>query len=100
MPRPVTGFSRFCSLLFALLCLLAVHSARAQDQKVWEARAIVGYRQAGASSAKFSQNFFFGFFIMRNLSYGDIWDKSHLNLWCDLGVASCPQQVTARVAAF
>ncbi len=100
MPSPVTRFSRFCSLLFALLCLLAVHSARAQDQKVWEARAIVGYHQAGASSAKFSQNFFFDFFIMRNLSDGDIWDEGHLNLWGDLRVASFPQQVTAGVGTF
>lgn len=100
MLRPAPQFSRFSFVSLAFLLLLAVDVARAQDQKVWEARAIVGYHQAGASSAKFSQNFFFDFFIMRALSNGDLWNKNHLNLWGNLRIASFPQQVTTGVGTF
>src|SRR5712692_4043629 len=72
-----------------------------QDKRDWEARAIVGYHQAGASSTNFTQNFFFDFFIMRALSSHHLWgdppgDLSHgrWNLWGDVQIASFPQQVT------
>jgi hypothetical protein len=70
------------------------------DNKEWEARAIVGYHQAGASSAKFSQNFFFDFFIMRALSNDHLWKEHKLNLWGDLRIASFPQQITTGVGTF
>jgi hypothetical protein len=65
--------------------------------KVWEARSIVGYHQAGASSANFTQNFFFDFFIMRALSPKHLWE-ARTNLWGDIRVASFPQQVTTGAA--
>lgn len=70
------------------------------DNKEWEARAIVGYHQAGASSAKFSQNFFFDFFIMRSLSNDHLWEKHNWNLWGDVRIASSPQQITTGVGTF
>jgi hypothetical protein len=69
------------------------------DNKEWEARAIVGYHQAGASSAKFTQNFFFDFFIMRALSKEHLW-VARWNLWGDVRIASFPQQVTSGVGTF
>jgi hypothetical protein len=70
------------------------------ENKEWEARAIVGYHQAGASSAKFSQNFFFDFFIMRSLSDDHLWQKHNWNLWGDARIASSPQQITTGVGTF
>jgi len=67
------------------------------ENKVWEARSIVGYHQAGASSANFTQNFFFDFFIMRALSSKHLWE-ARTNLWGDVRVASFPQQVTTGAA--
>lgn len=69
--------------------------------KDWEARAIVGYHQAGASSANFAQNFFFDFFVMRALSNYALYDaNTHWNLWGDVRIASAPQQVTTGVGNF
>jgi len=66
----------------------------------WEARAIAGYHQAGASSANYTQNFFFDFFIMRGLgSSARVYDSSW-NLWGNVRVASAPQQVNTSVAEF
>jgi len=48
MPGPATRFSRFCFVSLAFLLLVAVDVARAQDEKKREARAVVGYHQAGA----------------------------------------------------
>jgi len=70
------------------------------DTKEWEARAIVGYHQAGASSAKFTQNFFFDFFIVRDLSKQHLWEEHAWNLWGDVRVASSPQQVSTGVGSF
>lgn len=89
---------------FVLISLLAfaiepVHAQPPDDNKEWEARAIVGYHQAGASSAKFTQNFFFDFFIMRALSDDSLWD-ARWNLWGDVRIASAPQQTTAPVGTF
>ena len=77
--------------------------------KEWEARAIAGYHQAGASSAKFTQNFFFDFFISRALSSTSLWgacDDSdnctggRWSLWGDVRIASTPQQFTSGVGTF
>lgn len=76
--------------------------ASASDpSKDWEARAIVGYHQAGASSANFTQNFFFDFFISRALSDYPLWDEhSRWSLWGDVRIASAPQQITTSVGNF
>lgn len=68
-------------------------TAITDNNKVWEARSIVGYHQAGASSANFVQNFFFDFFIMRALASKRLWEAKS-NLWGDVRIASFPQQVT------
>jgi len=67
--------------------------------KDWEVRSIVDYHQAGASSAKFSQNFFFDFFAMRALSSKHLWDGKWSS-WGDVRIASFPQQVTTGVGKF
>jgi hypothetical protein len=75
--------------------------AATDDDKQWEARAIVGFHQAGASSAKFTQDFFFDFFIMRALSDQHLWeDGARWNLWGDARIASAPQQVSTGVGTF
>ena len=71
-----------------------------KKDKEWEARAIAGYHQAGASSAKFTQNFFFDFFVMRALSKDPLWQKGVLNLWGDVRIASFPQQISTPVGTF
>jgi len=102
----------------ATITLLAIASGKTASASVtiltpcesandWEARAIVGYHQAGASSAKFTQNFFFDFFIMRALSSTHLWGKpggkwyqNRFNVWGDVRVASTPQQITTGVGQF
>lgn len=59
-----------------------------------EARAVIGFEQAGASAAKPEQKLFFDFFIDRQL--GMKW----LSLWGDVQVASYPQQITTPLAQF
>jgi len=71
-----------------------------ESSKDWEARAIAGYHQAGASSAKFAQNFFFDFFVMRALSEHHLWEKEVWNLWGDVRIASFPQQIATPVGTF
>ncbi len=56
-----------------------------------EARAVLGFQQAGASAAKSKQDFFFDFFIDRKLA------SFRWSLWGDVRVASAPQQVSAPV---
>ncbi|HKW96101.1 MAG TPA: hypothetical protein VJN43_00135 [Bryobacteraceae bacterium] len=66
----------------------------------WEARAVMGYHQAGASSTDFTQNVFFDFFVTRALSgHADRWD-SRWNLWGCVRVASAPRQVSTSIAEF
>jgi len=60
----------------------------------WESRAIVGYHQAGASSADFAQNFFFDFFTMRGLGSDEHVYDNRYNLWGNVRIASAPQQAT------
>jgi len=106
--------NHFLVLLIFLLASLGLPGrSRAQDSpqdspvpakdsdKHWEARAIAGFHQAGASSAKYTQNFFFDFFIMRALSDDQLWEEgTHWNLWGDARIASAPQQVTTGVGTF
>jgi len=74
------------------------------SNKEWEARAIVGYHQAGASSAKSTQNFFMDFYVARALSSAPLWgdDKGagRWSLWGGVRIASTPQQVTSGVGVF
>jgi hypothetical protein len=66
----------------------------------WEARAVVGYHQAGASGADFTQNFFLDFFIMRGLGNQSKVYDSRVNLWGNARIASVPQQLTIPVSQF
>lgn len=112
MARRIPQPSASVCFVLILISVFASTVARAQDaassQKVqatddnkeWEARAIVGYHQAGASSAKFTQNFFFDFFIMRALSAKHLWENRTWNLWGDVRIASAPQQITTGVGTF
>jgi hypothetical protein len=59
-----------------------------------EARAVVGFEQAGASAAKAEQHFFFDFFIDRKLK------SDWVSLWGNLRIASFPQQIASPVAQF
>ena len=65
----------------------------------WESRAIVGWHQAGASSADSRQNLFFDFFVARPLGGGAVYD-SRFGLWGQVRVASAPQQKTIPVSQF
>jgi len=66
----------------------------------WEARAVLGFHQAGASSAESTQNYFFDFYIMRGLgNHAKVYD-SRVNVWGNVRIASSPQQVDSSVANF
>ena len=66
----------------------------------WESRAIVGWHQAGASSAESSQNLFFDFFIARPLGKaGKVYENKY-NFWGQVRVASSPQQQTIPLSQF
>jgi hypothetical protein len=59
-----------------------------------EARAVIGFEQAGASAASAEQHFFFDFFIDRKMK------QDFLSLWGNVRVASYPQQIDTPVAQF
>jgi hypothetical protein len=71
---------------------------------------VIGFEQAGASSAQSSQKFFFNFFISRALPLRNHGYASHddagrifgpkLRWWGDVRIASYPQQVTSGVGVF
>jgi hypothetical protein len=63
----------------------------------WESRAIMGYHQAGASSADFTQNFFLDFAVARGLGNGEHLYDNRFNLWGDIRIASSPQQNNTSV---
>lgn len=65
-------------------------------------RAIVGFEQAGASSAEAQQKFFFNFFLSQPLTRGDRRDPlgSRWRAWGDVRVTSVPQQIDASVKDF
>jgi hypothetical protein len=66
----------------------------------WEAWAIIGWHQAGASSADSAQNLFFDFFVTRPLGKGEAVHDNNLNLWGQVRVASSPQQRTIPLSQF
>lgn len=76
--------------------LLKVHARGAHN---WEARAIAGYHQAGASSADHEQNFFFDFFVARPFGAGAVYNSS-FNLWGQVRIASSPQQKDIPLSDF
>jgi hypothetical protein len=66
----------------------------------WESRAIMGFHQAGASSAASTQNAFFDFFIQRGLgNHRNVYDAK-VNLWGNVRVASSPRQISVPIAQF
>jgi hypothetical protein len=65
----------------------------------WEARAIIGWHQAGASSAESSQHLFFDFFVARPFGRGPVYNSS-MNLWGQVRVASSPQQKNIPISQF
>ena len=72
----------------------------ADKEGEWEARAVLGFHQAGASSAESDQNYFFDFYIMRGLgNHAKVYD-SRVNVWGNVRIASAPQQVDSSVANF
>lgn len=75
------------------------NTAPATTKSCWDARAIVGWHQAGASSADFKQNLFFDFFVARPFGPGRVYDNK-LNLWGQVRVASSPQQKSIPVSQF
>lgn len=71
-----------------------------EKEREWEARAIFGFHQAGASSAESKQNYFFDFFIMRGLGNSDKVYENRVNLWGNVRIASAPQQIDSSVSSF
>ncbi len=63
----------------------------------WEARAIVGYHQAGASSSESSRHAFLDFYIVRGLGRGGAVYEAPFNVWGNVRVASSPRQISAPV---
>jgi hypothetical protein len=83
------------AILFLLIC---VSPLRAADD--WESRAIIGWHQAGASSADSTQNLFFDFYVARPLGTSSaVYDNKYL-LWGQVRVASSPQQRTIPLSQF
>src|SRR5262249_54070687 len=91
----------FTSLLFVFsTSLLCAQNATAQTKPDWESRAIVGWHQAGASSADSTQNLFFDFFVARPLgTEGTVYDNKY-SFWGQVRVASSPQQRTIPLSQF
>jgi len=66
-------------------------------------RAIIGYSQAGASSAKSDQNYFFDLFVSQSVpfaqkispDFGERW-----RIWGDVRIGSVPQQISAGIGTF
>jgi len=83
--------------LYGLIFLLVVAPLWAEEQTEnsssidWESHAIIGWHQAGASSAESEQNLFFDFFVARPFSDRAVYE-SRFNLWGQVRVASAPQQ--------
>jgi hypothetical protein len=69
------------------------------DRNGEEARAILGYQQAGASAAQHDQNWFFDFYISRPIGGSDD-SPSPWRWWGNVRVASYPQQGDVPVATF
>jgi hypothetical protein len=90
--------------LFLLFCSASLVWAQddEDDEQVleWESRAIVGWHQAGASSAESAQNLFIDFFVARPLgTEGNVYDNK-VSLWGQVRVASSPQQRSIPLSQF
>lgn len=91
--------------LYGLIFLLVVAPLWAEEQTDnsgsadWESRVIVGWHQAGASSAESEQNLFFDFFVARPFSSRAVYESS-FNLWGQVRVASSPQQRSIPLSQF
>jgi hypothetical protein len=72
---------------------LLISTARAQVPDT-EARAVIGFEQAGGSATKAEQHYFFDFFIDRRLK------SQKWSLWGEIRVASFPKQIDTPVAQF
>jgi hypothetical protein len=86
---------RYLSAILLLFCVSSF--GYTQD---WESRAIVGWHQAGASSADSTQNFFYDFFVARPLGKADAVYENKYSLWGQVRVASSPQQRTIPLSQF
>ena len=87
---------RMSTLVLRILIVLGLTMLQtfAQTSADSEARAIIGFEQAGASAASAEQHFFFDFFIDRKMK------QDFLSLWGNVRVASYPQQIDTPVAQF
>jgi hypothetical protein len=86
--------------VWKVLSLLALPAAcHLFAQPSWDARAIVGWHQAGASSAEFTQNVFFDFYVARPFGPGAV-HENPFSLWGQVRVASAPQQKSIPVSQF
>jgi hypothetical protein len=83
-----------CLILF----LFRVSPLWAADD--WESRAIIGWHQAGASSADSTQNLFFDFYVARPLGTSSAVYDNKYSLWGQVRVASSPQQRTIPLSQF
>ena len=82
----------------ALLAVFLAFPLFAQSpESEWEARSVVGFQQAAASSANSRQSFFLDFFIERGLSQISAVNARFL-LWENIRVASVPQQVSSALS--
>jgi hypothetical protein len=70
-----------------------ISTARAQVADS-EARAVIGFEQAGGSATKAEQHYFFDFFIDRALK------SKKWSLWGEVRIASFPKQIDTPVAQF
>jgi hypothetical protein len=94
------------SMLTAALCAQPPAPAPAPapapenpPQLPWEARAILGWHQAGASASDSAQNLFFDFFVERPFGNGPVY-ASPFSLWGNVRIASAPQQRNIPVSQF
>lgn len=71
-----------------------------EEEPEWESRAIIGFHQAGASSAASTQNAFFDFSIIRGLGNHKSLADSRFNIWGNVRVASSPRQISVPVSQF
>src|SRR5436309_2688610 len=92
--------STFVLFMLALLGGTPWNGVLAEDKVEWESRAILGWHQAGASSAESAQNLFFDFYVARPLGKeGAVYDNA-FSLWGQVRVASSPQQRTIPLSEF
>jgi hypothetical protein len=82
-----------------LTCTLTAVAAE-DETLAWESRAIIGWHQAGASSAESSQHLFFDFYVARPLGGAAEVFGNNVNLWGQVRVASAPQQRNIPLSQF